>query len=193
MKLHEWVYLYNSKVRNAEMKYTSTLIAVKDMERSKRFYYDVLGLNVISDFGANVTLAGGIALQTIDTWKDFIHKKSEEIVFQNNAVEMYFEEDDIDTFVSKLSAFEDLEYVHPLFEHPWGQRVVRFYDPDRHIIEVGENIVMVVRKFIGSGLSVQETAVRMDVPVDYVQSCLAYGMSNLLEDKALSPVSRVSG
>ncbi|MEG0273467.1 MAG: VOC family protein [Christensenella sp.] len=155
------------------MKYTSTLIAVKDMEKSKRFYYDVLGLDVISDFGANVTLAGGIALQTIDTWKDFVHKKSEEVVFQNNAVELYFEEDDIDTFISKLSTFEDLEYVHLLFEHPWGQRVVRFYDPDRHIIEVGENMVMVVRKFIGSGLSVQETAIRMDVPVDYVQSCLA--------------------
>lgn len=155
------------------MKYTSTLIVVKDIEKSKRFYYDVLGLDVISDFGANVTLAGGIALQTIDTWKDFIHKRSNEVVFQNNAVELYFEEDDIDTFVSKLSAFKDLEYIHPLFEHPWGQRVVRFYDPDKHIIEVGENIVMVVRKFIGSGLSVQETAVRMDVPVDYVQSCLA--------------------
>lgn len=155
------------------MKYTSTLIAVKDMEKSKRFYYDVLGLNVISDFGANVTLAGGIALQTIDTWKDFIHKRSDEIVFQNNAVELYFEEDNIDTFVSKLTSFVDLEYVHSLFEHPWGQRVVRFYDPDKHIIEVGENMVMVVRKFIGSGLSVQETATRMDVPVDYVQSCLA--------------------
>ena len=155
------------------MKYTSTLIAVKDIEKSKRFYYDVLGLDVIMDFGANVTLAGGIALQTIDTWKDFIQKRSNEVIFQNNAVELYFEEDDIDTFVSKLSAFEDLEYIHPLFEHPWGQRVVRFYDPDKHIIEVGENIVMVVRKFIGSGLSVQETAVRMDIPVDYVQSCLA--------------------
>ena len=57
------------------MKYTSTLIAVKDIERSKRLYYDVLGLDVISDFGANVTLTGGIALQTIDTWIDFIHKK----------------------------------------------------------------------------------------------------------------------
>ncbi len=112
-------------------------------------------------------------MQTIDTWKDFIHKRSNEVVFQNNAVELYFEEDDIDTFVSKLSTFEDLEYIHPLFEHPWGQHVVRFYDPDKHIIEVGENMVMVVRKFIGSGLSVQETAVRMDVPVDYVQSCLA--------------------
>ena len=154
------------------MKYTSTLIAVKDIERSKRFYYDVLGLDVISDFGANVTLTGGIALQTIDTWIDFIHKKSEEVVFQNNAIELYFEEDDIDTFVSKLSVFKELEYVHPLFEHPWGQRVVRFYDPDKHIIEVGENMTMVVRKFIESGLSIQQTAVRMDVPLDYVRSCL---------------------
>ncbi|WP_317853754.1 VOC family protein [Chakrabartyella piscis] len=154
------------------MIYTATLIVVKDMEISKKFYQDVLGLDVISDFGANVTLAGGIALQTIDTWINFIHKKSKEIVFQNNAVELYFEEDDIDIFVSKLSNIEDLEYVHSLFEHPWGQRVVRFYDPDKHIVEVGENMVMVVRKFIDSGLSVQETAIRMDVPVDYVQSCL---------------------
>jgi len=160
------------KMGKAAMKYTSTLIAVRDMKKSKQFYHDVLGLEVISDFGANVTLTYGIALQTLDTWKDFIHKKIEEVVFQNNAVELYFEEDDIDTFVSKLSAFEDLEYVHPLFEHPWGQRVVRFYDPDKHIIEVGENMVMVVRKFIGDGLSVQETANRMDVPVDYVKSCL---------------------
>lgn len=154
------------------MKYTSTLIAVKDIERSKRFYYDVLGLDVISDFGANVTLTGGIALQTIDTWIDFIHKKSEEVVFQNNAIELYFEEYDIDTFASKLTAFKELEYVHPLFEHPWGQRVVRFYDPDKHIIEVGENMTMVVRKFIESGLSIQQTAIRMDVPLDYVRSCL---------------------
>ena len=153
------------------MKYTSTLIAVKDIAKSKQFYYDVLGLDVISDFGANVTLEGGIVLQTIETWKGFI--KSEEVVFQNNAIELYFEEDDIDSFVSKLSHFKDLKYIHSLLEHPWGQRVVRFYDPDKHIIEVGENMVMIVRKFIGNGLSVQETAIRMDVSVDYVQSCLA--------------------
>ncbi len=44
------------------MKYTSTLIAEKDMEKSKRFYRDVLGLNVVADFGANVTLDGGVVL-----------------------------------------------------------------------------------------------------------------------------------
>jgi len=50
------------------MKYAGTLIAVKDMEISKRFYHDVLGLDVAADFGANVMLDGGIFLQTLDSW-----------------------------------------------------------------------------------------------------------------------------
>lgn len=33
------------------LKYTSTLIAVADMEKSKQFYHIVLGLEVVSDFG----------------------------------------------------------------------------------------------------------------------------------------------
>lgn len=63
---------------------------------------------------------------------------------------------------------KNIEYIHPLIEHSWGQRVVRFYDPDKHIIEVGENMMMVVQRFIDAGLSIEETAARMDVPVDYV-------------------------
>lgn len=59
-----------------------------------------------------------------------------------------------------------------MLEHSWGQRVVRFYDPDKHIVEVGENIIMVVRRFLNSGLSIEDTAIRMDVPIDYVKSCL---------------------
>ncbi len=120
------------------MKYTCTLIAVKNMEKAKQFYHDVLGLEVISDFGANVTLTGGIALQTLDTWKEFIYKSASEIILENNACELYFEEDDMSGFISKLDSMNDIEYIHPLFEHSWGQRVVRFSDPDRHIIEVGE-------------------------------------------------------
>ena len=154
------------------MKYTCTLIAVRNIEKAKQFYHDVLGLEILVDFEANVTLTGGIALQTADTWKGFIHKQDEEIVFGNNACELYFEEEDMDSFVAKLNIMEGIEYVHPLFEHSWGQRVVRFYDLDKHIIEVGETMIMVVRRFINTGLSIEETATRMDVPVDYVRSCL---------------------
>ncbi len=154
------------------MRYTATLLAVRDMERSKRFYYEVLGLEIVADFGANVTLTGGIALQTVDTWAGFLNRANDEIVFKNNAAELYFEEDQIDEFAARLAATPGIAYVHPLLEHPWGQRVVRFYDPDGHIIKVEENMSIVVRRFLDSGLSVKETAVRMDVPKDYVQACL---------------------
>ena len=58
--------------------------------------------------------------------------------------------------------------------HSWGQPAVRFYDLDYHIIEVAEEINSVVKKFISSGMSIEETAVRMDVPVDYIKMCLQH-------------------
>jgi catechol 2,3-dioxygenase-like lactoylglutathione lyase family enzyme len=154
------------------MKYISTLIVVKDIEKSKAFYQDVLGLEIISDFGANVTMTGGIALQTLDTWQTFIHKDEPAIVFGSNAAEIYFEEDHIDDFIERLEAMAHIEYVHPLIEHAWGQRVVRFYDLDHHMIEVGENMLFVIKRFINAGLSIEETASRMDVPVDYIINTL---------------------
>lgn len=147
------------------MKYVSTLIAVKDMEISKRFYHDVLGSEVVSDFGANVTLIGGISLQTLDTWKEFIGGKS--VILRNNAAELYFEETDIDAFAERLRSF-DTEYVHKIKEHSWGQRVVRFYDPDGHIIEVGEAMETVVKRFRNAGMTDEQIAERMDVPLEYV-------------------------
>ena len=151
------------------MKYTSTLIAVSDMEKSRQFYHDVLGMNVVADFGANVTLDGGLVLQTLDTWTSFI--RTDKVVLPNNAGELYFEEEDMDAFCEHLKRF-DICYVHPMFEHRWGQRVVRFYDPDRHIIEVGEKLDAVILRFMEQGLSAEETAIRMDIAVDYVTACL---------------------
>ena len=119
------------------MKYKGVLIAVSDMENSRRFYCDVLGLKVVADYGANVTLEGGIFLQTLDTWKTFI--RTDRVVLPNNAGELYFEEEDIEGFCDRLASL-DVRCVHPLFEHRWGQRVVRFYDPGGHIIEVGERM-----------------------------------------------------
>ena len=154
------------------LKYTSTLIAVADMEISKQFYHDVLGLEIVADFGDNVTLDGGIALQTMNTWKTFI--RTDNLVLPNNAGELYFEEEDMDTFCDHLKKF-DICYIHPLFEHRWGQRVVRFYDPDKHIIEVGEKLDAVILRFMENGLSAEETAVRMDIPFDFVRACLNKG------------------
>lgn len=151
------------------MKYVSTLISVVDMEISKRFYHDVLGLEVISDLGANVTLTGGFALQRMDTWRYFIDNK--EVNLHNNAVELVFEEKDFDKFIEQLKLF-DINYVHDTVEYGWGQRVIRFYDPDFHIIEVGEDMEMVVKRFKNSGMTEEQVAERMKVPLEYVQGYL---------------------
>ncbi len=151
------------------MKFKNPMLVVADIEKSVEFYEKVLGLHVIMDFGANKTLTGGLALQTAETYRDFVREKN--ISFGGNDFEIYFEEDDFDVFADKLKQW-DLEYVHPVIEHSWGQRVVRFYDPDKHIIEVGENIKVVCKRFLNRGMTPEQVAERMDVPMKFVKACM---------------------
>lgn len=152
------------------MKYKGPLLVVSDMVRAKRFYCELLGLGVTADFGANVTLSDSVFLQTLESWQGFISKPADAILLGHNAAEIYFEEDDLDRFLVRLAAWPDIRYVHPLKKHRWGQRVVRFYDPDGHIIEVGENITTVVRRFLAGGMTVAQAAKRMDVPEAFIRS-----------------------
>ena len=148
------------------MKFQNPLLAVTDLAASVAFYRQVLGLRVVMDFGANVTLTGGVCLQTLDTWRELIGGKA--VALGGNAGELYYEEEDFDTFAEKLAKM-NIEYVHPVKEHRWGQRAVRFYDPDRHIIEVGETMEAVIRRFLASGMSAQQVAERMDVPLKLIK------------------------
>ena len=150
------------------MKFKGSMLVVDDIDEAVNFYKNVLSLRVIMDFGANKTLTGGLALQTAETYKDFIDGRA--LCFGGNDFELYFEEDDFDNFISRLKSLE-IEYVHPVKEHAWGQRVVRFYDPDKHIVEVGENLKSVCRRFLESGMTPEQTAERMDVPLKFVNSC----------------------
>lgn len=151
------------------MKINNPMLVVTDIDKSVKFYEKVLGLRVIMDFGANKTLTGGLALQTVETYKDFIGKS--DISFGGNDFEIYFEEDNFDEFADKLKEY-DVEYVHPIVEHSWGQRVIRFYDPDKHIIEVGENMKIVCKRFLNSGMTPEQVAERMDVPMKFVNACM---------------------
>lgn len=149
------------------MQMKGPMLVVRDIDSSAAFYETVLGLRVIMDFGANKTLTGGLVLQTEETYKRFIGKS--EISFGGNDAEVYFEEDDLDGFLEKLKGHA-IEYVHPVTEHSWGQRVVRFYDPDKHIIEVGEDMGAVCRRFLDRGMTPEQAAKRMDVPVEFVDA-----------------------
>lgn len=117
------------------MKLKNILIVVKDIEKSKQFYHDLFGLDVVLDNDGNMILTEGLVLQDEKIWKDFLKK---DIISESNSCELYFEEKDIDAFVEKLEKkYPSIQYVNRLMTHSWGQKVVRFYDLDGNLIEVG--------------------------------------------------------
>lgn len=93
------------------MKLKNPMLVVTNMDRSVAFYQAVLGLHVVLDFGANKTLTGGLALQTLETYREFLG--TDQVFFGGNDFEVYFEEDDFDRFAAKLSQC-GVEYVHPV-------------------------------------------------------------------------------
>lgn len=94
------------------MKLKNPMLVVTDIDRSVEFYKKVFGLHIIMDFGANKTLTGGLALQTAETYKEFIG--TSDISFGGNNFELYFEEDDFDKFADKLKEY-DIEYATRLW------------------------------------------------------------------------------
>lgn len=117
-----------------EMKLKNVLIVVKDIEKSKQFYHDLFGLGVVLDNDGNVILTEGLVLQDRKIWKSFLEK---EVILRSNSTELYFEEYDLDAFVEKLERlYPRIQYVNKLMTLSWGQKVVRFYDPDGNLVKV---------------------------------------------------------
>ena len=117
------------------MKLKNILIVVKDIEKSKQFYHDLFGLDTVVNNDGNMILKEGLVLQDEKIWKNFLGK---DVILQSNSCELYFEEPNMEAFVEKLEKlYPDIQYVNRLMTHSWGQKVVRFYDLDGNLIEVG--------------------------------------------------------
>ena len=120
------------------MKLKNFLIVVKDIEKSRKFYNDLFGIELVHDNDGNMILTEGLVLQDEKIWKSFLGR---DIIPKSNSCELYFEEQDIESFVEKLERlYPNVEYVNRLMTHSWGQRVIRFYDLDGNLIEVGTPI-----------------------------------------------------
>ncbi len=116
------------------MKLKNILIVVKDIEKSKQFYHDLFGLEMILDNDGNMILTEGLVLQDEKIWGEFLGK---DIIRKSNSCELYFEERDIEAFIENLEKlYPGVQYVNRLMVHSWGQKVIRFYDLDGNLIEV---------------------------------------------------------
>ena len=152
------------------MKYTCTVISVADISAARKFYEDLFGLELYQDYGINISFTCGLALQQDFDW--LVNLPKESIVKKSNNTEICFEEQDFDGFLNKLKEYPDMEYLGEVIEHSWGQRVIRFYDLDGHIIEVGEDMKMVVQRFLNTGMTMEEVSAKMDVSVEDLEKLL---------------------
>ena len=146
------------------MKHVCTLISVADINASRKFYEDLFGLEVFQDYGRNIAFTCGLALQQDFDW--LVNLPKEKILKKSNNAEIVFEEQNFDGFLNKLKEYPDIEYLGEVIEHSWGQRVIRFYDLDGHIIEVGEDMKMVIQRFLDTGMAMEEISVKMDVSIE---------------------------
>lgn len=146
------------------MKHVCTLISVADINASRKFYEDLFGLEVFQDYGRNIAFTCGLALQQDFDW--LVDLPKEKVLKKSNNAEIVFEEQDFNGFLNKLKEYPDIEYLGEVIEHSWGQRVIRFYDLDGHIIEVGEDMKMVIKRFLDSGMTMEEVSVKMDASIE---------------------------
>lgn len=153
------------------MKFKGPMLVVKDMDKAKKFYTDVIGVRVIADLGENVTLTGGLALQTESSWSTFTSCDTDFFRYHGNDAEMYFEEEDFDGFLEKISAL-DVDRVSEELEMPWGQRVVRLYDPDKHIVEIGEDLKVMMKRLHATGLTVEQLSEKTYLSIKMVERML---------------------
>ncbi|MCK9245066.1 MAG: VOC family protein [Candidatus Neomarinimicrobiota bacterium] len=151
------------------MKYVCPLIAVSDIRRSRDFYENLLGQKVKYDYGENVTFQGDFTIHLLSHYQALIDNK--EIRTGGNNFELYFEYDDIEEIVKKLKE-SNVTFVHEIREQPWRQKVVRFYDPDENIIEIGESLEYLAFRLKNEGLSVEQISKATGTSLDFVKESL---------------------
>lgn len=150
------------------MKFVCPLFAVTNMEASKRFYQEVLQQTIAMDVGKNVTFSGGFALQ--EGFGELAGFDPQSIVYGAKNAELYFEVEDLDAVLEHLKRYP-IVYLHGPKEYSWGQRVLRLFDPDQNIIEIGESMEVVNKRFLRAGMTVEETCKRTMFPQPFILKC----------------------
>ncbi|WP_321422183.1 VOC family protein [uncultured Methanobacterium sp.] len=160
-----------------KIKYICPLITVRDIDKSRKFYEDVLKQEVEMDHGANVAFKDGFAIHDAEHYKELLGDSpandngNKNVNVDKKFMELYFESEEMDSVQEKLESL-NCRFVHRIRVQPWGQRVMRFYDPDGYIIEVGEPLEFVVRRFAAQGLSIGDISEKSSTPVEFVKIVL---------------------
>ena len=153
------------------MKYISSLIVVNDIAISRNFYEKLLGQKVKCDFGGNVTFEGEFSIHRESHFQGLL-SEGYQILKKANDFELYFETEELDSIIQKLKA-NGVEFIHETKEQPWGQRAARLYDPDYHIVEIGEPMDSVVLRYHRAGIASEEIQKKTSMPMEIIEQIIS--------------------
>jgi len=151
------------------MKYICSLIVVEDIDRSRRLYETILKQDVKTDFGENVCFHGDFAIHQASHFRALTGGAP--VTRKANNFELYFEEDELEPVVEQVRQ-EGLEFIHGITEQPWRQKVVRFYDYDGNIIEIGERLEHTAWRLSQEGLPLEEISGITYLPPEEVKKAI---------------------
>lgn len=152
------------------LKFHSAVIFVKDIEISKDFYCNILNQEIEADYGNNVSLKDGLSLWEVPDWHD-LHQDFYEKDNYNTSLELYFETENISE-VNDLLVQNNIPKHHELTEEAWGQKTIRFYDPDNNLIEVGEKMESFIKRLSREGLNIDQIIKKTGVPKNLIEDYL---------------------
>lgn len=147
------------------MKFICPLITVSSIEVARNFYENVLDQKVKYDFEQNVTFHGDFSIHLKSHFCELIDHK--EISSGGNNFELYFEYDDVGKMIHRLKD-ANVVFVHDIREQPWRQKVVRFYDPDKNIIEIGESMEFLAFRLHKEGMALNDIIKQIGMPEKFV-------------------------
>jgi catechol 2,3-dioxygenase-like lactoylglutathione lyase family enzyme len=144
-------------------------LVVSNIQNSREFYENILNQTVKYDFGENVTFEGDFAIHLQSHYQKLI--ADNEVKYGGNNFELFFEYDDVEQIVERLKK-HNVVILHEIREEPWRQKVVRFYDPDKHIIEIGESMEYLSYRLSNEGLSLEEISKITFMPVEFIKEVI---------------------
>ncbi len=154
------------------LKFVSPLIVVEDMARSRQFYEQLLEQKVKFDFGVDVAFEGDFTIHLKSHFQSLLGDAAKyPITAKAHNGELYFDSDDIESTYQRLQA-AGVEFIEAIQEQPWGQRAMHLYDPDGHIIEIGEPMDITVQRFYGQGWSIERIAEKTGMPHEFIQGAI---------------------
>lgn len=150
------------------MKYIASLLVVDSIAKARELYEGVLEQKVLYDYGENITFEGGFSIHEREHFEALINRKS---IKMSNSFEIYFEHNDLEPVEEKLKRL-DLEFVHGVIEQPWRQKVMRFYDFDKNLVEIGEALDYTAYRLNSEGMPLDTIAKTVYMDIDGVKKSI---------------------